>query len=68
MGADIDGEAEYDYSGTAVSMSADGNIVAIGAHSNDGATETESNIGHVRVYEFQSGSWRQLGTDIDGEA
>merc|ERR1740124_1192994 len=68
MGADIDGEAEYDYSGTAVSMSADGNIVAIGAHSNDGATETESRIGHVRVYEYKSDGWVQVGVDIDGEA
>ena len=29
IGKDIDGEAEYDYSGSSVSLSSDGNIVAI---------------------------------------
>ena len=24
--------------------------------------------GHVRIYEYSSGSWTQLGADIDGEA
>ena len=30
--SDIDGEADIDYSGTSVSLSADGTIVAIGAY------------------------------------
>ncbi|SVB87223.1 uncharacterized protein METZ01_LOCUS240077, partial [marine metagenome] len=46
-------------------MNSDGDRVAIGAHLNDG---TASNAGHVRVYEYSSGSWSQLGSDIDGEA
>ena len=37
-GADIDGEAEKDYSGYSVSMNNDGTIVAIGAKQNDGTT------------------------------
>ncbi|MBL4715684.1 MAG: T9SS type A sorting domain-containing protein, partial [Bacteroidia bacterium] len=49
QGADIDGEAEYDQSGTSISMSADGLTVAIGAYLNDG---TGSAAGHVRVYSF----------------
>ena len=66
-GADIDGEAADDESGTSVSLSSDGSIVAIGAHYNDG---TGSNAGHVRVYEWNSGTsaWDQKGADIDGEA
>ncbi|MGA0374596.1 MAG: BspA family leucine-rich repeat surface protein, partial [Flavobacteriaceae bacterium] len=36
LGADIDGEAEGDYSGYSVSLSSDGTRVAIGADSNDG--------------------------------
>ena len=32
QGADIDGEAASDYSGWLVSLSADGSVVAIGAH------------------------------------
>ena len=27
-----------------------------------------SSSGHVRVYEYSSSSWSQLGSDIDGEA
>ena len=65
LGADIDGEAANDWSGQAVSLSNDGTIVAIGARKNGG---NGNNSGHVRVYEYSSGSWSQLGTDIDGEA
>ena len=36
IGNDIDGEAAHDYSGSSVSLSSDGSIVAIGAPSNDG--------------------------------
>eukprot|EP00584_Thalassiosira_punctigera_P000202 CAMPEP_0172538436 /NCGR_PEP_ID=MMETSP1067-20121228/9819_1 /TAXON_ID=265564 ORGANISM="Thalassiosira punctigera, Strain Tpunct2005C2" /NCGR_SAMPLE_ID=MMETSP1067 /ASSEMBLY_ACC=CAM_ASM_000444 /LENGTH=807 /DNA_ID=CAMNT_0013323935 /DNA_START=54 /DNA_END=2477 /DNA_ORIENTATION=+ len=64
-GADIDGEADQDKSGYSVSLSSDGNILAIGAHNNDG---NGSNSGHVRVFKYDSGSWVQRGTDIDGEA
>jgi hypothetical protein len=67
LGADIDGELTGDYSGRAVSLSADGTRVAIGAHLNDGGG---SDAGHVRVFEYNSSSmaWVQLGADIDGEA
>jgi hypothetical protein len=65
LGGDIDGEAASDYSGTSVSLSYDGTIVAIGATGND-VNGTSS--GHVRVYQFSDGSWNQLGGDIDGEA
>jgi hypothetical protein len=65
LGGDIDGEAADDYSGYSVSLSSDGTIVAIGALLNDG---NGSNSGHVRVYKYSSGSWSQLGADIDGEA
>jgi hypothetical protein len=64
-GADIDGEDAIDFSGFSVSLSSDGNVVAIGALLNDG-NGTDS--GHVRVYAFESSSWVQRGADIDGEA
>lgn len=64
LGGDIDGEASYDYSGRAVSLSSDGSRVAIGASLNDG---TDTSSGQVRVYELSSGSWSQLGGDIDGD-
>jgi hypothetical protein len=65
LGDDIDGEAEGDRSGSSVSLSSDGTIVAIGAIYNDG---NGSNSGHVKVYQYNSSSWIQLGNDIDGEA
>jgi hypothetical protein len=64
-GEDIDGEAAGDFSGWSVSMSADGNTVAIGAPQNDG---NGNKAGHVRVYDWAGGSWNQRGLDIDGEA
>jgi len=64
LGADIDGEAAEDSSGS-VSLSADGNRLAIGAGGNDG---NGTNSGHVRVYEWSGSTWTQLGADIDGEA
>jgi len=65
LGSTIYGEAAGDYFGYSVSLSNDGTIMAVGAIYNDG-TGTDS--GHVRVYEYSSGSWSQLGLDIDGEA
>ena len=66
-GSNIDGEASGNYSGHSVSMSSDGNTVAIGAIFNAG---TAANAGHVRVYDWNSGTsaWVQRGNDIDGEA
>ncbi|MEQ8908418.1 MAG: SBBP repeat-containing protein [Vicingaceae bacterium] len=46
QGADIEGEAADDYSGSSVCMP-DANTVAIGAYLNDG---NGSNAGHVRIY------------------
>ena len=67
LGSDIDGESLSDYSGSSVSLSNDGSIVAIGAPNNDG---NGSNSGQTRVYQWDStsSSWNQLGSDIDGEA
>lgn len=68
LGGDLDGEAIYDESGYAVSLSHLGNVIAIGAHYNDG---TGSNAGHVRVYRRDLAvplGWAQDGYDIDGEA
>ena len=65
IGSDIDGEAANDYSGTSVSLNADGSIVAIGANGNGGNGD---NSGHVRVFQNVNGVWTQIGSDIDGEA
>jgi hypothetical protein len=66
IGQDIDGEAAHDTSGTSVSLSDDGMIVAIGATGNDGGNG-EVYSGHVRVYNFDGSVWTKIGQDIDGD-
>ncbi|KAL3772931.1 hypothetical protein ACHAWO_001130 [Cyclotella atomus] len=81
IGNRIAGEASNDYSGTSVSLSFDGNGVAIGAVGNDGVNGVDS--GHVRVYKqvsphtpvptlqptpINQSNWMQNGHDIDGKA
>jgi hypothetical protein len=65
IGNAIEGEAAEDFSGTAVTISSNGNVVAVGAPFNNG---NGNNSGHVRVFENQSGSWVQIGNDINGSA
>lgn len=62
---DIDGENSGDRSGFRVSLSDDGNILAVSAIDND---DGGSDAGHVRVYENIDGTWTQIGEDIDGES
>jgi hypothetical protein len=63
-GLDIVGEAAGDGSGR-VSLSADGNTIAIGASANGG---NGANSGHVRVFDWSGSAWVQRGLDIDGES
>ena len=51
VGADLDGEAAGDESGSAVALSADGLSVAVGAAGND-ANGAQS--GHVRIYRLKN--------------
>ena len=64
VGGDIDGESSYDNSGSSVSLSSDGSIVAIGAPNNI----ANGYSGHVRIYKNVNNIWTQVGSDIDGEA
>ncbi len=64
IGQDIDGEASNNQSGRSVSLSQDGNILAIGAHSNNENTDP----GYVRIYKNINDVWTQVGQDINGEA
>ena len=56
MGEDIDGEAAGDQFGRSVSVSADGNIVAVGAFRNDNGGRVDA--GKVRIYEFAYDPWK----------
>lgn len=62
IGNDIIGESLFDNSGISISLSADGNILAIAAKNNNNYK------GHVRVYENKNDQWVRIAKDIDGEA
>ncbi len=68
LGSDIDGETANYWSGWSVNLNSDGYVVAIGALGNNGNDTTDTERGHVRIYEYSSGNWVQLGNDIDGKA
>jgi hypothetical protein len=77
LGPNINGEAIDDQSGISISLSADGNMVAIGASGNNGENTNHDqtricdynqvDYGHVRVYKYKNNNWTQIGSDIDGE-
>ncbi len=58
---DLSGSDTGDKTGYAVSLSSDGNTVAVGAFQHD------SYKGTTRTYSYNSSAWTQIGTDIDGE-
>jgi len=66
-GQDIDGETADDNSGSSVSISNNGIVVAIGAYSNE---DNGTYSGHVRIFEWDDATnlWVKRGGDIDGES
>lgn len=65
VGNSILGESEGDEFGFSIALSNDGNVLAAGAIYNDGG---HADAGHVRVFEWDNGSWIQRGQDIDGDS
>lgn len=63
-GSDINGEAIQDLSGKFVSLSGDGETLAIGATLHD---ENGSNSGQIRIFEWNGDDWAQMGDDIFGD-
>ena len=57
-GADIDGNADTEKSGSSVAMSSDGTRIAVGAPGGGGV---------ARVYTWDGTAWTQTGADIVGE-
>lgn len=55
-----------DVFGMDVSITPDGNFLAIGAPSNTKEVGVLQIQGHVRVYQWNGQSWAQMGQDIDG--
>lgn len=60
----INGEVAGGESGYSVSVSANGNFIAIGARRNN---DNGENSGQARVYQKTGASWTQVGSDINGE-
>jgi hypothetical protein len=64
-GIDLDGIGTYDSFGRSLSMSADGNTIAIGAPEDQGIGD---NGGYVNIYNWDGVSWVQKGLTIPGQA
>ena len=60
LGTDIDGVATNDRTGTSVAINSSGSRIAIGTPYNNGE------VGNVKVYEYVSNSWSQIGVTIVG--
>lgn len=63
MGADIDGDSDNDMFGNSVSLSANGNVLAIGAPGDENLSTSE---GLVKVFLWDGNNWGQLGSTIFG--
>ncbi len=64
-GGDINGDGSIIKFGESVSLSDDGNIIAIGQTGNPGIVPP-TNIGRVKIYQFIGNQWVQLGSTIFG--
>jgi len=62
VGDDIDGSSLYGNAGSAVALSANGQILAVGSPGHYGYS------GLVRVYQYVSGNWILLGQEINSES
>ena len=63
IGNSIYGAAANDNFGISISLSEDGNIIAIGAPNYNG---NSNDIGQVKVYTLNNGQWNQLGNTLQG--
>lgn len=62
IGSDINAIGAEDFFGRSISLSSDGNTVAVGAIGNP----FDGDIGYVSVFENISGAWTQIGATING--
>jgi len=63
-GGNLYGERASDGFGASVSLSSDGNHLAVGATDN---SDSGDHVGSVRVYYLWEDRWLQVGADIDGK-
>ena len=67
IGSNINGENNNDRSGKSVSLSSDGNILAIGAPGAYNERSSTNSHGYVRVYQWSGHSWEKIGNNIIGK-
>lgn len=60
-GNTIDGEEADDHFGLAVSINDNGNKIVVGA-------PFSNVVGRVKAYEYQGGSWHQMGSNLNGSS
>jgi len=65
VGSNILGEVAHYRTGRSVSLSSDGQVLAIGE---TGSTSGSTDTGRTRIFENQDGTWTQIGNGIFGEA
>lgn len=65
-GQSLLGTESNDNFGRAVALSADTNVIAIGATQETGTTSLTSLTGYATIYRWNSTTWRQVGTSIYG--
>jgi hypothetical protein len=65
IGSDIKGDSSWDYSGWSLSLSNDGNIIAIGAPQ---VNNLNDDGGKVKILKNINNNWIQLGNDLEGAA
>jgi hypothetical protein len=65
-GQTLNGVNPYDHFGFDVSMSNDGNTIAIGSRGWDSDPATTDSIGEAAVYDWDGTNWVQRGTSIQG--
>lgn len=65
IGQSIDGEGPSNQNGSSIALNSQGNVIAIASPNNSNTNGALA--GRVRVFEFISGSWQQVGQNIDGE-
>ena len=66
LGQDIIGDVQYSYAGASIDINSAGDRILIGMPGENTtiAMNTPNIDGKVKVYEFSSGSWVQIGQDI----
>ena len=67
LGNSIVGESSLGWCGDAVSISNDGNIIAIGEPNYGGSTPGFYSEGSVRAFEWDGAVWNQLGSNLIGD-